>query len=53
MGILLEMDYKNLLQGQGSLVTGLRKAFRCPSQGDGATKNQLTYKTMNTDSGRF
>ncbi|KAI6090452.1 NAD(P)-binding protein [Hypoxylon rubiginosum] len=65
MGILLEADYKGVLQGQESPIAGLRKAFSAaPQPGnplerkvDGnsdirppETKEQLTYENMNRDS---
>ncbi len=65
MGILLEADYKGVLQGKESLVSGLRRAF---SASKGGSQNplerqpgeelhpqegdgQLTYELMNRDSG--
>ncbi|KAI1144075.1 NAD(P)-binding protein [Hypoxylon sp. FL0543] len=66
MGILLEADYKGVLRGQESPITGLRKAFTsAPQPGNPLernvedtsqdirppeTKDQLTYETMNRDS---
>ncbi|KAL1954965.1 hypothetical protein VTO42DRAFT_423 [Malbranchea cinnamomea] len=62
MGILLEADYKHLLQGRGSLATGLQRLFGCgtpaanqPSStlGEGGridTRGRLTYGVMNRDS---
>ncbi|KAI1085737.1 NAD(P)-binding protein [Whalleya microplaca] len=65
MGILLEADYKGVLQGQESPLAGLRKAFTsAPQPGnplqrgvDGKddirpaeTRQQLTYENMNRDS---
>ncbi|KAI9887226.1 MAG: hypothetical protein M1823_000974 [Watsoniomyces obsoletus] len=64
MGILLEADYKGVLQGKESLVSGLRRAF---SASKGGSQNplerkpgeelhpqegdgQLTYELMNRDS---
>ena len=65
MGILLEADYKGILQGKGSIVSGLQKAFtsskfgsqnplqRNEGQNLQAKENhgQLTYELMNRDSG--
>ena len=65
MGILLEADYKGILQGKGSIVNGLQKAFassklgsqnplrRSEEQNLEAKENhgQLTYELMNRDSG--
>ncbi|KAK5627721.1 hypothetical protein RRF57_003436 [Xylaria bambusicola] len=66
MGILLEADYKGVLRGQESLISGLRKAFTAAPQpgnplerrvtgADGdirppETREQLTYENMNRDS---
>lgn len=65
MGILLEADYKGVLQGQESPLAGLRKAFSsAPQPGNPLernvngkedirppeTKEQLTYENMNRDS---
>ncbi|KAK0661253.1 hypothetical protein QBC41DRAFT_235951 [Cercophora samala] len=66
LGILLEADYKNVLSGRTSLLSGLQQAFnpspRRPSPagnpldrqpGDETPVNtgrQLTYETMNRDS---
>lgn len=64
MGILLEADYKGVLQGQESPISGLRKAFARdkgrgspnPLERDDASykqpesANQLTYEMMNRDS---
>ena len=63
MGILLEADYKGVLQGKESPISGLRRAFSStkigsrgnplergelePGEGDG----QLTYELMNRDTG--
>ena len=63
MGILLEADYKGVLQGKESPLSGLRRAFSStkigsrvnplergelePGEGDG----QLTYELMNRDTG--
>jgi hypothetical protein len=66
MGILLEADYKGVLQGKESIVSGLQRAF---SSTKGGSQNplerqpgedlqpqekdgQLTYELMNRDSGR-
>jgi hypothetical protein len=65
MGILLEADYKGILQGKGSIVSGLQRAFeslrfggqnslqRSEGENLGAKENdgQLTYELMNRDSG--
>jgi len=65
MGILLEADYKGVLQGKESIVSGLQRAF---SATKGGSQNpldrkegeplrpqekdgQLTYELMNRDSG--
>lgn len=64
MGILLEADYKHLLQGRVSLATGLWKLFGCEKQasqppsttGEGGRINaggKMTYGVMNRDSGGF
>ncbi|KAI8634558.1 NAD(P)-binding protein [Xylariaceae sp. FL1651] len=66
MGILLEADYKGVLRGQESPISGLRKAFTSAPQpgnplerGVGEsdadirppeTREQLTYENMNRDS---
>ena len=65
MGILLEADYKGVLQGKESVVSGLSRAFsttkagsaanplkREPGQelGRGEEDGQLTYELMNRDS---
>lgn len=65
MGILLEADYKGVLTGQESPLSGLRKAFSDDKgrnnpnpleQGDNDTyktpesEKQLTYENMNRDS---
>ncbi|KAI3337412.1 NAD(P)-binding protein [Xylariaceae sp. AK1471] len=66
MGILLEADYKGVLRGQESPISGLRKAFTSAPQpgnplergvGESAadirppeTREQLTYENMNRDS---
>ncbi|CAK7197625.1 hypothetical protein SEUCBS139899_000273 [Sporothrix eucalyptigena] len=55
MGILLEADYKGVLSGKESPLTGLRKVFGAgppPGSGTpGASKNsKLTYEAMNRDS---
>ena len=68
MGILLEADYKGVLQGKESLVSALQRAFS-PMKMGGATnplakaaeeelgkgeKNGLlTYELMNRDSGEL
>ncbi|KAI0425777.1 NAD(P)-binding protein [Xylaria sp. FL1042] len=66
MGILLEADYKGVLRGQESPISGLRKAFTAaPQPGNPLerrvessssdirppeTREQLTYENMNRDS---
>jgi uncharacterized protein YbjT (DUF2867 family) len=65
MGILLEADYKGVLRGQESPISGLQKAFspgrqpgnpleRNAKESDDIrppeTKDQLTYENMNRDS---
>ncbi|KAF3024370.1 hypothetical protein E8E14_014311 [Neopestalotiopsis sp. 37M] len=65
MGILLEADYKGVLRGQESPVSGLRKAFAGGSRPGNPlerrasedkdirppeTREQLTYENMNRDS---
>ncbi|CAJ2509912.1 Uu.00g058120.m01.CDS01 [Anthostomella pinea] len=66
MGILLEADYKGVLQGQVSPIAGMRKAFTsAPQPGNPLernvaggeedirpreTRDQLTYENMNRDS---
>lgn len=64
MGILLEADYKGVLQGRESPVTGLRKAFstrKSGSKGNPLEREEgegvevggdgVTYELMNRDSG--
>ena len=66
MGILLEADYKGVLQGRESPVAGLRKAFQSKKAGSrgnplerGAGEgvevggDGVTYELMNRDSGTF
>lgn len=65
MGILLEADYKGVLQGKESVLSGLQRAF---SSAKGGSQNplerkpgeelhpqeadgQVTYELMNRDSG--
>ncbi|KAH9887522.1 hypothetical protein F4778DRAFT_430650 [Xylariomycetidae sp. FL2044] len=65
MGILLEADYKGVVSGQESPISGLRKAFTSARQPGNPlernvaddqdirppeTKEQLTYENMNRDS---
>ena len=68
MGILLEADYKGVLQGKESVTSGLRRAFSA-SKGGSSTNplergegddlqpaehdGQLTYELMNRDSGQL
>lgn len=65
MGILLEADYKGVLQGKESLVSGLSRAFSTTKQGSarnpmekgsdeqdlgtGEKDGQITYELMNRD----
>lgn len=65
MGILLEADYKGVVQGREPVVGGLQRAFSSTKQGSQnplerkegeALKpkekdGQLTYELMNRDSG--
>lgn len=65
MGILLEADYKGIIQGRESIISGLQKAFspsKLGSQDPLQRKEgeeldpkerdkQLTYELMNRDSG--
>lgn len=67
MGILLEADYKGVVQGKESIITGLQKAFsksklgsqdlRQRKEGEALQPKQeggqLTYELMNRDSGSF
>jgi hypothetical protein len=48
MGILLEAEYKGVLQGKEPIVSGLKKAFWDGAEG----KPGLTYEAMNRDSGK-
>lgn len=65
MGILLEADYKGVLTGKESPISGLRRAFSTTKQGGstnpmdrkpgqpiepGEKDGQLTYELMNRDS---
>lgn len=65
MGILLEADYKGVLTGKESPISGLRRAFSVQKQGSnvnplergdgesvepGEKDGQLTYELMNRDS---
>ena len=66
MGILLEADYKGVLTGKESIVSGLQRAFSATKQGsqnplerkegeglDSQEKDgQITYELMNRDSGK-
>lgn len=67
MGILLEADYKGVLQGKESVWGGLQRAFsetkngargnpldRRPGEGleSGEGDGQVTYELMNRDSGK-
>lgn len=61
MGIILEGDYKGVLQGKESPITGLQRAFKCPEKPSFSAserkaamdRKQVTYGTMNTESGWF
>lgn len=67
MGILIEADYKGVLQGKESIVSGLQKAFSKTKKGsanplerkDGEdlepleAGGQLTYELMNRDTGKL
>lgn len=67
MGILLEADYKGVLQGRESIISGLQKAFSSSKLGSQdplqrkegeelkpkERDKQLTYELMNRDSGRL
>lgn len=66
MGILLEADYKGVLTGKESPISGMRRAFSATKKGSnvnpmekgegnekfepGETDGQLTYELMNRDS---
>ncbi|KAK2877778.1 hypothetical protein FQN49_001205 [Arthroderma sp. PD_2] len=51
MGIILEADYKGILQGKESPITGLQKVVGSfAGMPTGANKSQMTYRTMNTES---
>lgn len=67
MGILLEADYKGVLQGKESFSSGLRRAFSATKGGSSTNPlergededlkpaehdGQLTYELMNRDSGK-
>lgn len=65
MGILLEADYKGVVSGRESPISGLKRAFSATKQGtqnplDGKggerlrpmeRDGQLTYEVMNRDTG--
>ena len=56
MGILLEADYKGIVRGKESPITGLQKIFGCQQRSAAEQKaaldnKQITYGTMNRDSG--
>ena len=68
MGILLEADYKGVLQGKESIASGLGRAFSATKGGSSANPlerseeeelqpaekdGQLTYELMNRDSGKL
>lgn len=68
MGILLEADYKGVLQGRESPVAGLRKAFSARKMGSRGNPLErdvkggeqvevggdgVTYELVNRDSGMF
>lgn len=50
MGILLEADYKGVLQGKESPLAALKKAFSGHHPPPAAERAQVTYETMNRDS---
>ena len=66
MGILLEADYKGVLQGRESVFSGLARAFSATKGGSQnplerssgeelrpqESDGQLTYELMNRDSGK-
>lgn len=65
MGILLEADYKGVLQGKESIISGLQRAFRPRDSSDrnplereigeslpsAGNSGDLTYEQVNRDSG--
>ena len=65
MGILIEADYKGVLQGKESIISGLQRAFSATKRGSQnplerkpgedlepqEKDGQLTYELMNRDSG--
>jgi len=59
MGILLEADYKGALSGKENPITGICRAFNSAKgtsrnplkENNSSEKPQLTYETMNRDSG--
>ena len=68
MGILLEADYKGVLQGKESPLSGLRRAFSARKEGargnplekedgeglePGEGDGQVTYELMNRDTGEW
>ncbi|CUS12031.1 unnamed protein product [Tuber aestivum] len=61
MGILLETDYKGVLSGKENPITGICRAFnsvkgtsRNPlKEGNSPGEPQLTYETINRDSGKY
>lgn len=66
MGILLEADYKGIVQGRESVISGLQKLFATSRPGSqnplqrqegeeltAFSGGQLTYELMNRDSGWF
>lgn len=67
MGILLEADYKGLIQGKEPIVDGLKKVFSSARSGSQNPLDQkegeelkpqesggkLTYELMNRDSGTY
>lgn len=66
MGILLEADYKGVVQGRESIISGLQRAFSPSKRGTQDPLNrdngeelrpqerdgQLTYEVMNRDTGK-
>ena len=67
MGILLEADYKGVVQGRESIINGLSRAFSATKSGSQnplerkpgdelqpqEKDGQITYELMNRDSGKF
>jgi hypothetical protein len=67
MGILLEADYKGVIQGKEPILSGLQRAFSATKKGSQnpleqkegediepqERDGQITYELMNRDSGAF